>query len=35
MVLEHFIITKAEDIVENGYRIGCKEEEFYIMVVAR
>lgn len=35
MVLEHFIIIKVEDIVENGYLIKWKVEEFYIMQVGR
>jgi len=32
---EHFTITKVENIVDNGYKIRCKEEEYYIIQVEK
>jgi hypothetical protein len=34
MGLEHFTINKVENIVANGVKIRCKEEEHYIILMA-
>lgn len=35
MGLEHFIIARAENIVDNGYKTRWKEEEYYTILVEK